>query len=223
MIAAEPEHIFPLSRSREQLKERPVAIRIPLQVLDVYEATGQPRIGLFVANNPIDLYDLLGLTGFWSSLGQNFNPFNSQGSFYQTANSIGASLGGGLAWLYDENPLTGDSELTQYEQDYIADQYNESVLGQTQCDPTAHALVEASLGVSSVAVITTSALIAAEAAGIYEPGYYNSLFGRGGTGLFNSNDYLRLGYGWNNNIKQQVFRLAVGSKRLPFHWHYDLW
>lgn len=72
-------------------------------------------------------------------------------------------MGGGLAWLYDENPLTGNSDLTQYEQDFIADAYNDSVLGQTQCNPTAHTLVEASLGVSVAATTVASAAIMAGA------------------------------------------------------------
>jgi uncharacterized protein RhaS with RHS repeats len=50
------------------------------------------------------------------------------------------------------------------------------------------------------------------------------LFKRGG-GLLNSNDYFRIGWGWSGNAAtgRNVFRIGVGSKRLPFHWHFDIW
>jgi len=50
------------------------------------------------------------------------------------------------------------------------------------------------------------------------------LFSRG-TGLLNTNDYLRIGYGWEGSARTgaNVFRIAIGSKRLPFHWHFTLW
>lgn len=48
------------------------------------------------------------------------------------------------------------------------------------------------------------------------------VFGRGGRGLLNSNDFIRIGYGWSGSAQtgSQVFRIAIGSKRLPFHWHF---
>jgi hypothetical protein len=51
-----------------------------------------------------------------------------------------------------------------------------------------------------------------------------TLFGRG-TGWLNSNDYFRVGYNWSGSAQSgsRVFRIAIGSKRLPFHWHFDLW
>jgi hypothetical protein len=54
---------------------------------------------------------------------------------------------------------------------------------------------------------------------------YTSLFGRGGTGLLNSNSILRLGWGWRGSSTQgqNVFRLAWGSKGSWFHGHFDLW
>ena len=47
------------------------------------------------------------------------------------------------------------------------------------------------------------------------------LFGRGGRGLLNSNQYLRIGWGWKGSAKtgKLVFRIAIGSKGLPIHWH----
>jgi hypothetical protein len=71
--------------------------------------------------------------------------------------------------------------------------------------------------VAEASLLAAGAVMGAQAAG------YDSLFGRGGTGLLNSNDYLRIGYGWNNNIQQTVFRIAVGSKNAFIHWHLDLW
>ncbi len=49
------------------------------------------------------------------------------------------------------------------------------------------------------------------------------LFGRGG-GLLNSNDIIRLGWGWVGSATtgQQVFRLAIGNSDAILHWHLDL-
>ena len=44
-----------------------------------------------------------------------------------------------------------------------------------------------------------------------------------GTGVLNTNAYVRLGFGWNNVIKCVVFRLAIGSAGALIHWHYDFW
>jgi RHS repeat-associated protein len=49
-----------------------------------------------------------------------------------------------------------------------------------------------------------------------------ALFTRG-TGLLNSNRYLRLGWGWNQNRQIEVMRLAIGNRRAPIHGHLDLW
>lgn len=47
------------------------------------------------------------------------------------------------------------------------------------------------------------------------------LFGRS-TGLFNNNPWVRIGLGWKGNAKtgQEVFRLVIGNRRLPIHWHW---
>ena len=69
--------------------------------------------------------------------------------------------------------------------------------------------------VTGGAALANSAKGAAAGAG----GKYGSLFGRGGKthggGFFNRNDYARIGYGWDNNRKQDVFRIAFGSKKNP--------
>jgi hypothetical protein len=54
------------------------------------------------------------------------------------------------------------------------------------------------------------------------------LFARGGKGLLNgrvTGDLLRVGYSWSGSAKEgaEVFRIAVGSKRLSVHFHLDLW
>jgi RHS repeat-associated protein len=50
------------------------------------------------------------------------------------------------------------------------------------------------------------------------------LFARG-SGLLNSNDYLRIGWNWEGPAigGQNVFRIAIGSKRGWLHWHWTLW
>ncbi len=47
------------------------------------------------------------------------------------------------------------------------------------------------------------------------------LFARG-TGILNSNDYVRIGMGWKGSAKagQEVFRLAIGNERAWIHWHF---
>jgi len=47
------------------------------------------------------------------------------------------------------------------------------------------------------------------------------LLGRGG-GLLNTNDYIRLGWSWKGSAMEgkEIIRLAIGSKRLPIHWHF---
>jgi hypothetical protein len=61
VTAVAPEPVFSLSRSPEQLKEKAVPILLPPVILDVYEVSGAVRIGLFVANNPVNHVDPLGL------------------------------------------------------------------------------------------------------------------------------------------------------------------
>lgn len=57
--------------------------------------------------------------------------------------------------------------------------------------------------------------------GIMGSGPRGWLFGRG-HGLLNSNDFIRIGWGWKGTAKagKEIFRIAIGSKRLPFHWHF---
>jgi len=48
------------------------------------------------------------------------------------------------------------------------------------------------------------------------------LFGRGGTGILNSNPFIRIGWGWKGTREagKLIFRIAIGSKRGPIHWHF---
>ncbi len=52
-------------------------------------------------------------------------------------------------------------------------------------------------------------------------GRSSALFGRGG-GLLNSNNLVRLGWGWSAPAGREVLRLAIGSANSPFHWHLDI-
>ncbi len=53
------------------------------------------------------------------------------------------------------------------------------------------------------------------------PAIGNALFARG-TGLLNSNDFIRIGWNWKGSATagSEVFRLAIGNKRSWIHWHY---
>ena len=48
------------------------------------------------------------------------------------------------------------------------------------------------------------------------------LLGRHGLGLLNRSDYIRLGWGWKGSAEsgREILRIAIGSKRLPIHWHF---
>jgi hypothetical protein len=52
-----------------------------------------------------------------------------------------------------------------------------------------------------------------------------SLLGRGGTGLLNRNDYLRFGWGWfgSREAGRELIRFGIGSRRLPFWGHLNVW
>jgi hypothetical protein len=41
-------------------------------------------------------------------------------------------------------------------------------------------------------------------------------------GILNSNAFVRLGLGWNNEIGCMMFRLAVGAARYLIHFHIDI-
>lgn len=49
----------------------------------------------------------------------------------------------------------------------------------------------------------------------------NTLFARG-TGLLNSNDYIRIGWGWKGSATSgsEVFRIAIGNKKSWIHLHF---
>lgn len=49
------------------------------------------------------------------------------------------------------------------------------------------------------------------------------VFGRHKIGLLNRNDILRVGWSWNQKIAKEVFRIGIGSKRGPIHWHINIW
>ena len=107
--------------------------------IDVFEADGKARTGLFVANNPIRWRDPFGLApGDWWDPGTWFNSgFTS--SWADTAESISEGAGnllagdlGGAAQAAANNPLV-----------------------QTECNPVANNLVLGSLAVSAAAASLT--------------------------------------------------------------------
>jgi RHS repeat-associated protein len=61
--------------------------------------------------------------------------------------------------------------------------------------------------------------------GLTVKGVGDYLFARGGQGLLNSNNWIRLGYGWQGSATagRDVFRLVVGNKNAPIHIHVTLW
>ncbi len=90
------------------VQRRTVPIALPLVVLDVYEVSGEVRIGLFVANNPINQVDPLGLWQFtigggW--LGGLLITFgNNGGSNWhngQWNTGVYGGEGGGLYWDFN--------------------------------------------------------------------------------------------------------------------------
>jgi RHS repeat-associated protein len=71
---------------------------------------------------------------------------------------------------------------------------------------------------------TNGALLAAGAtAGLAKagPAIGDALFARG-TGLLNSNNYIRIGWGWKGSATtgSEVFRIAIGNKNSWIHWHF---
>jgi len=105
----------------------------------------------YVGQNPINIFDPFGLEGYWSSLLQNSNPLNSEGSFYATATSIGESSGGMLAYAWAK--VTGNKGLADAAIAQIGNAYAGSVLGQTECaGKLAKRSTRAALAVSAAAV-----------------------------------------------------------------------
>ena len=85
--------------------------------------------------------------------------------------------------------------------------------------------VAAMLGEQALTVLTLGeGQLAAKSLSSYSAGIADYFFARK-YGLLNTNDYFRIGYGWSGSALQghKVFRIGIGSKRLPFHWHKDLW
>jgi len=81
-----------------------IPIVLPPVILDVHEVSGQVRIGLFVANNPINNIDPLGLQS-WMGAGYG---------------ALSGPLSGGLSGSPTPVPVLGTQTLTQ---DYLQNQY----------------------------------------------------------------------------------------------------
>jgi RHS repeat-associated protein len=158
-----------------------------------------PNLYAYVRNDSLNKIDRMGTDlGDWWDVRTWFN------------SGLTESLG--MTW-HSLQDVTGDFLTGNW--DRLPADAADNPLGQTENCPVAYYTEWGLLGISGAADLTAGGLIAADAAG------YTSLFGRGG--LFNSNDYLRIGWGWNNNIPGEVFRISIGGPRLPIWWHVDLW
>ena len=140
---------------------------------DPIEEDGGMNLYAYVANNPINGIDPLGLWNLWNPgtwgvpnvPGENpWNPVDSSAhwdafgdSWADSAESISDSLGGMLTGNWDQ----------------LADSYGDNPLGQTECDPVAHNIVKGSLAVSGLAAAGAGTLIGLEAAGISSIGSAN--------------------------------------------------
>ena len=78
-----------------------------------------------------------------------------------------------------------------------------------------------------VAISAAGGTVAAAGfAAVNESALGDFLYARAGEGLLNGNNYIRLGYGWDQTIGPAgaaVFRLAIGSKALGRVIHWSLW
>ncbi len=121
----------------------------------------------YVANNPIDYVDPLGLAiGDWWDARTWFNSGFTE-SWSDSANSIGQGLGSSLAWGYDS--ATGNSDLANGDFNSLADAYNNGVLGQTKCGPGwAKYGTRGALGVATASTAAATAVIGLESVGLIE-------------------------------------------------------
>ena len=81
----------------------------------------------------------------------------------------------------------------------------------------------AALGAGRTTTIFTAGQQRVESALIN--GIGDILFQRQKIGILNSNDWIRMGYGWTGagQTGSSVFRVSLGSKRLGWTKHIDLW
>jgi hypothetical protein len=56
-------------------------------------------------------------------------------------------------------------------------------------------------------------------------GVQGRLIGRHGRGIFNRNDYLRIGWSWKGSATsgRNVIRIGIGSRRFRIHIHITIW
>ncbi len=93
MLAVEQPRLTPSRQSRRADGRLALPIVLLPVILDVHEVTGRMRTGLFVANNPIDYVDPLGLAlGDWWDVGA------TQG-YLNNASANGLSAGGFEGYL----------------------------------------------------------------------------------------------------------------------------
>ncbi len=75
-------------------------------------------------------------------------------------------------------------------------------------------------GLQGVVVVGAGGFAAAGIV-VAAPAASQALFARG-VGILNSNNYLRIGLGWKGSASQGriIFRIAIGNKNGPLHWHF---
>ncbi len=99
-----------------------------------------------------------------------------------------------------------------------------------QCSKCGSYFTNATAGVNVATAYTLVGTAGAFAAGeIATTSAGDYLFARG-TGLLNSNDFLRVGWGWYGGnlidylpVGAEVFRIVVGNPNSPIHWHLWSW
>ncbi|WP_309386026.1 RHS repeat-associated core domain-containing protein [Cerasicoccus frondis] len=102
--------------------------------------------------------------GFWRELASELNPFNSEGSFYETSISITDTMGAGVGALVGK--VTGNPELVEASMELSSDSYEGSVLGQTEnSDGWVYYGTRGSMAVSGVAATLAGGTIVWGAAG----------------------------------------------------------
>jgi hypothetical protein len=126
---------------------------------DLIAEVGGLNLYGYVANNPINFYDPYGLYSL-SEWGQIIGA--GVQSWSDSANSIGQSMGGSLAYAYDK--ATGNSQLADNDLNTIANAYDNSPLGQTECGPNwAKEGTRLALGIGGLSVAAIAPVVALQA------------------------------------------------------------
>jgi RHS repeat-associated protein len=198
----------------------------------------------YVRNSPLNLIDPLGLNCVWDD-----GSFDAEDDASTNTATLCEDAGG--TWFAnitgDWNPNPNDylAGIIQGLQDFanrgacpgicVTSQDNSlqgSILDQMRnpslCPTCLPTLNSASDWVTAGAIYTGAGIVTVVAAPVVvESAAGDFLFSRG-TGLLNSNNYVRIGWGWYGGniidyvpVGAEVFRIVVGNPNSPIHWH--LW